>query len=105
MRSGFNWSAIMSGKDAGVRETTQRRISMIEYYTNQESFYAEGVGSFTAYGIGVREDNQSSKITLQYIPNVFLDRQKAERLAAMCNYLKLDPLHLFDVVEDAVSDL
>ena len=77
---------------------------MIEYYTNQESFYAEGVGPFTAYGIGVRENNQCNKKTLQSIPNVFLDRQKAERLAAMCNYLKLDPLHLFDVVEDAVSD-
>ena len=78
---------------------------MIEFYTVKESLYSEEAGSFTAYGIGVREDNQSSKITLQYIPNVFLDRQKAERLAAMCNYLKLDPLHLFDVVEDAVSDL
>ena len=77
---------------------------MIEYYTNQESFYAEGVGPFTAYGIGVREKNPCNQTTLQYIPNVFLDRQKAERLVAMCNYLKLDPLHLFDVVEDAVSD-
>ena len=74
---------------------------MIEYYTNKESFYAEGVGTFTAYGIGVRENNQCDKKTLEYIPNVFLDRQKAERLAAMCNHLKLDPLHLFDVVEDA----
>ena len=77
---------------------------MIEYYTVKESFYTEEVGSFTAYGIGVRENDQCNKKTLQYIPNVFLDRQKAERLAAMCNHLKLDPLHLFDVVEDAVSD-
>ena len=30
--------------------------------------------------------------------------KEAERLAAMCNYLNLDPLHFFDVVEDAVSD-
>ena len=77
---------------------------MIEYYTNRESFYAEGVGTFTAYGIGVRENDPCSGKTLNYIPNVFLDRQKAERLAAMCNHLKLDPLHFFDVVEDAVSD-
>ena len=76
---------------------------MIEYYTVKESFYTEEVGSFTAYGIGVCENNQCFRKTLRYIPNVFLDRQKAERLAAMCNRLKLDPLHLFDVVEDAVS--
>ena len=77
---------------------------MIEYYTVKESFYTEEVGSFTAYGIGVCENEKSNRKTLEYIPNVFLDRQKAERLAAMCNHLKLDPLHLFDVVEDAVSD-
>lgn len=77
---------------------------MIEYYTVKESFYTEEAGAFTAYGIGVCENNQCSRKTLRYIPNVFLDQQKAERLAAMCNYLNLDPLHFFDVVEDAVSD-
>lgn len=78
---------------------------MIEYYTVEESFYTEEAGSFTAYGIGVCENDQCSRKTLRYIPDVFLDRPKAERLAAMCNHLKLDPLHLPDVVEDAVSDL
>ena len=76
---------------------------MFEYYTVKESFCAEGVGTYAAYGIGVREKSPSSRKTLRYIPNVFLDQQKAERLVETCNRLKLDPLHFLDVVQDAVS--
>lgn len=75
---------------------------MIEFYTVKESLYREEVGSFTAYGIGVCENNPCKRETLEYIPDVFLDKQKAERFVVMCNRLQLDPLHLLDVVEDAI---
>lgn len=77
---------------------------MIEFYTVKESLYSEEAGSFTAYGIGVCENDQCKKKILEYIPNIFLDKQKAEQLVAKCNRLQLDPLHLFNVVEDAVLD-
>ena len=76
---------------------------MFEYYTVKESFCAEDAGTYAAYGIGVCEISPSSRKTLRYIPNVFLDRQRAEQLAETCNRLKLDPLHFLDVVQDAVS--
>ena len=78
---------------------------MIEYYTVKESFYTEGVGSYTAYGIGVCENDRCGRKTLNYIPDVFLHKQEAEQLVALCNHLGLDPMHLYDVVEDAVSGL
>ena len=77
---------------------------MIEFYTVKESLYSEDVGSFIAYGIGVCEKNESNRKTLEYIPDVFLDQHKAEQFVVMCNCLQLDPLHLSDVVEDAVLD-
>ena len=74
---------------------------MIEFYTMKESLCSEDVGSFTTYGIGVCENHQH----LEYISDVFLDQQKAEQFVVLCNRLQLDPLHLSDVVEDAVSSL
>ena len=77
---------------------------MIEFYTVKEVLYSEDVGSFTAYGIGVCNNNQNERETLEYIPDVFLDQQRAEQFVILCNRLQLDPIHLFDVVEDAVAD-
>ena len=77
---------------------------MIEYYTVKESLYNEEVGSFTAYGIGVCETNPYTRKTLKYISDVFLDQKKAEKIVGLCNRLQLDPIHLFDVVEDAILD-
>ena len=74
---------------------------MIEFYTMKESLCSEDVGSFTTYGIGVCENNQR----LEYISDVFLDQQKAKQFVVLCNRLQLDPLHLSDVIKDAVSSL
>lgn len=78
---------------------------MIEFYAAEELLYSEEIGSFTAYGIGACEKNECEKKKLIYISNIFLEKQKAEQLAAMCNRLQLSPLHLRNVVEDAVSAL
>lgn len=78
---------------------------MIEYYAVKEALYSEEIGAYTAYGIGVFEYDRGEKKTLQYIPDVFLDEEKAEQLVAMCNSIQLEPLHLLDVVEDAVSEI
>ncbi|MDD6188113.1 MAG: DUF6514 family protein [Clostridiales bacterium] len=86
-------------------KTARRRIVMIEYYAVKESLYREEIGAYTAYGIGVFEYDGDEKKTLQYIPDVFLDEDKAEQLVDMCNRLQLEPVHLLNVVEDTVSEL
>jgi hypothetical protein len=38
------------------------------------------------------------------IEDVFVDRKRAERLVRSCNECELSPIHLFDVVEDALAE-
>lgn len=78
---------------------------MIEFYIVKELNYKEEIGSYTAYGIGACINKNGKKETLEYISDVFIDRQKAEHLADLCNRLHLDPIHLRDVVDDAVISI
>ena len=54
----------------------------------------------TVYGIEVYE-TQSSVPLLSYA-DLFTDKRKAQELIDLCNRLELDPVHLTDVVEDAL---
>ena len=59
----------------------------------------EGVNRKT-YGILARDFN--GNVFASY-PDIFLNRQKAESLANLCNESKLELCHLLDVIEDALT--
>ena len=50
---------------------------------------------YVTYGILVKDDK-----TENYIYDIFTDGDRAERFAKMCTAAQLDPIHLFDVLED-----
>lgn len=52
------------------------------------------------YGIEVWENQTDSLICA--IEDVFTSRCQAKELAELCNRLELDPIHLYDVIEDAL---
>ncbi len=52
-----------------------------------------------AWGIeAVSEDGQTV-----LVENVFPDRDRAEKFVSLCNTLSLDPVHLYEVLEDELS--
>lgn len=74
----------------------------IQYtYRLREDTCADDDGTLVkVYGIEVY-DRQSSAPLLTYA-NLFTRRNQAEELIDLCNRLELDPIHLTDVVEDAL---
>lgn len=48
------------------------------------------------YGVDVFQRVQS-------VPDIFTDDQSAERFVNLCNRLQLAPIHLNDVIEDALA--
>ncbi len=75
-------------------------------YAVVEEKYTHLSGTRVAYGIavfkGAGEDRTESIIHL--IHDVTPDKERLESLVADCNRLKLSSLHIYDVVEDFLSE-
>ena len=70
--------------------------NLVNYRMIAERRQDVDVGTYMAYGIALFDGERP----LRYIPDVFLQREKAQELVACCNRLALDPIHLDDVIED-----
>ena len=64
---------------------------------------APELGPYTTYGILAARDLRGCQQVVQFISDVSLDRAFVEALARRCTAAQLDPCHLLDVVEDAIS--
>ncbi len=72
---------------------------MYRYSTIEESFDDEELGNYISYGITVRSNGE----TIMTISDMSLNRELVDELVSRCNSLQLDPLHLYDVIEDAIG--
>ncbi len=68
---------------------------MVLYKLRIDKVRDEQRRAHTVYGIDVFERTQS-------VPDIFTDGQSAERFVNLCNRLQLAPIHLHDVIEDAL---
>ena len=55
------------------------------------------------YGIALVSDYEGTPVVLETVFDVSSDRQQIERLVALCNDLKIDPIHLSDVLDDYLA--
>ena len=68
------------------------------YQVRTDTITGEEGEAVKVYGISaIDPDTLKAKDS---IPDVFFDKEKAEAFVALCNSLKLDLIHLRDVVED-----
>lgn len=72
----------------------------MKYYVINENREIEEVGTYTTYGIELREGGRS----LRRISDVSRSYADIRRLCGKCNRLKLDPEHLDDVVQDFINE-
>ena len=72
---------------------------MYRYIAVKEKLYHKDIGTYTSYGIKAFKDGKE----VGFVSDVSVDRDFVEELVELCNTEQLDPIHLFDVVEDAIS--
>ncbi len=72
---------------------------MYLYITVEEHLEHPDIGTYTSYGIKAMKGTDE----LMFVSDVSVDRTFVENLARCCTELQLDPMHLFDVVEDAIQ--
>lgn len=76
---------------------------MVIYQTVEETCWNPSVGMYRAFGICAYCEEKGEKQIIAHIKDVFFDQTTAQRLVDICNRLKLDVVHLYDVVEDALQ--
>lgn len=68
---------------------------MIKYrYIREEFSYEEG--NYIGYSIEILSEG----ISIEYIPDVFLEETDAKKYISLFNKLELDPVHIYDVLDD-----
>lgn len=77
---------------------------MIVYQVLEEQRHIPELGDYTAFGIRAARDDRAAACPVRLIRDVFLRREQAECFCALLNRLRLDPIHLPDVVDDALAD-
>lgn len=72
---------------------------MITYYVQEENLYHTEIGFYTSFGILALQNDK----LIGHVSDVFEDREKADTFVKLCNESQLDIIHLYDVIDDALS--
>ncbi len=68
----------------------------------KETYHTKENGSYTSYAICVEGLTPKGRINILTVPDVSCDKNFAYCLAEQCTRFHLSPLHLFDVILDAL---
>lgn len=71
---------------------------MVTYQIVKELIYHSELGNYYSYGICA----YLNKKEIAHISDVFLEKDDAIKFVQKCNQLELDPIHLPEVIEDAL---
>lgn len=71
----------------------------VRYFIREDEIFDEDGVAHTVYGIDVSIGGE----VIRSIPDVFTEKNKAEKLIRLCNEGELSPIHIDDVVEAALD--
>lgn len=69
---------------------------MVTYCIQEEKLYHKDLGYYTAFAIKAFQNNK----LVEFVSDVFLDKEKANSFVRQCNELQVDLVHLYDVIDD-----
>lgn len=75
---------------------------MYKYSIEKENNFHNEVGKYTSYGIKIIFVNKNISKNIGYIPDVFIDEKVAYNFINRCNKNELEPVHIYDAIEDAL---
>lgn len=74
------------------------------YYDFIREKYPEGeAGAYVSYGIVAIKISDNAKETICTVHDVFVNENKAKEFTCLCNKLNLSPVHIYDVIQDAIG--
>lgn len=73
---------------------------MCQYEIYTETLDDPSIGSYLAYGIVGFEMVNKNRKELIRVSDVLTDKKAVENLIDLCNAEHLDPVHIYDVIED-----
>ena len=74
---------------------------MLTYKLRKDNLFHQDIGNYSSYGIDAVD--KKSGIPIRSILDVSLEKEPLEKLIFLCNKLRLNIIHLDDVVEDFLS--
>lgn len=74
-------------------------------YIVVENVYRNGDDTIRSYGVAVGNESDGETIILKSISDIFSDIKQIERLVDVCNSLRLDPVHIQEVVSDFLANV
>lgn len=78
---------------------------MYKYLVEKETTSNPEIGVYTSYGIKITFVEKQKSKNIKYIPDVFIDEYTANRFAELCTTNNLEPVHIYDVIEDTLINL
>lgn len=76
---------------------------MVKYYYVKEKLHTLEFGNYTSYAISAYKHHNNKRTRIAYISDVFLDESDARNFINLCNSMELDPIHLNEVIEEAIT--
>lgn len=73
---------------------------MSQYEIFTEMLDDPSIGKYLTYGIVGYEMVNKNRKELIRVSDVSTDKNKVENLISLCNKERLDPVHIYDVIED-----
>ncbi len=91
----------MEGEPGGVFRG--RSVTFIfRYALISEQLFSSELGHYRSFGIRAFQKTECGWREVAFVSDVSTDRAAVEQLARRCTEGQLDPIHLLDVVEDAL---
>ena len=80
-----------------------RSVTFIfRYALVSEQLFSTELGHYRSFGIRAFQKTECSWREIAFVSDVSTDQAAVEQLARRCTEGQLDPIHLLDVVEDAL---
>lgn len=73
---------------------------MVVFHTVSADHFSPETGAYVSFGISARDTEHG---LASFVPDVFLDEQEAMAFTERLCRLQVSPLHLLDVIEDALG--
>ncbi len=84
-----------------MSDNRKKEDGNIRYTVVEEQRYSPELSAYQSYGIAAIQAEQNRRAA--YVPDVSINRAFVSRLAKRCTDGKLSPIHLRDVVMDALG--
>ena len=89
-------SKVIQKDDSAEGESIQK----VRYEVVGEYIYSPEIGEYFSYGIAIYVGNTNPKI----ISDVSLEKAPLEELCRKCTAEELDPIHIYDIIEDILAN-